>query len=172
MPDSGLEQKRHILVKEGVIMSEVEQYWRRFAQQNQLVSNTPDSWMFGDGTERMGNELGSLVVEGVKTGTCSSLQVYELEQESYPEVGQYDIVLDGKNRPLAIIQYTNIEIIPMNKVTEEFAKSEGEGDLSYSYWYAEHEKFFTWELGLYGLSFSPDMLLVCQNFKVVDIYEG
>lgn len=59
----------------------------------------------------------------------------------------------------------------MNEVSSDFARSEGEGDLSYDYWYREHVKFFTWELSQYGLTFTPDLLLVCQTFKVMDVYK-
>lgn len=151
-------------------MNSIEKYWKDFAQINNLPSTLPEAWMFGDGSESMGDELGALVVNGIKTGTCSAECVYELEGEELQKVGQYDIILDGRENPLAIIQYTDIEVLPMNEVSEAFAFSEGEGDRSYEYWYREHEKFFTWELGLYDLPFTPDMLVVCQTFKVVDIY--
>lgn len=35
----------------------------------------------------------------------------------------------------------------------------------------KHVKFFTWELNLHGLTFTPELLLVCQTFKVIDIYK-
>ncbi|HJG53548.1 MAG TPA: ASCH domain-containing protein, partial [Staphylococcus arlettae] len=60
-------------------------------------------------------------------------------------------------------------ITPMNEVTEAFAALEGEGDLSYEYWYNEHERFFRKELSSYNIEFSIDMDLVCQEFKVVDV---
>lgn len=81
--------------------------------------------MFGDGSKEMGHTLGALVVEGIKTGTCAAHCIYELEGEKLPHVGQFDIVLDGAENPLAIIQYTNIELVKMKDVTPAFAKSEG-----------------------------------------------
>ena len=56
----------------------------------------------------------------------------------------------------------------MNEVTQTFATLEGEGDLSYKYWFEEDEKFFRKELSAYNLNFSYDIDLVCQEFKVVD----
>uniref|UniRef100_UPI00403FB22B ASCH domain-containing protein n=1 Tax=Candidatus Enterococcus willemsii TaxID=1857215 RepID=UPI00403FB22B len=151
-------------------MNTIKTYWENYATKHNLPLTLPDYWMFGDGSEAMGNKLGELVIRGIKTGTCAAHCTYELENEPIQQVGQYDIVLDGSNQPLAIIQYTKIEILPMNEVSEEFAISEGEGDLTYDYWYREHEKFFRWELEQYGLAFTPEMLLVCQSFKVVDVY--
>ncbi|WP_207871761.1 hypothetical protein DOK78_000158 [Enterococcus sp. DIV2402] len=153
-------------------MDVVRKYWHTFSQKQGLTQALPDAWMFGDGSEKMGNELGQLVVQGLKTGTCSAKCIHELEEENIPAVGGYEIVLDGQNNPLAIIQYTKIEIVPMNEVSQEFAVSEGEGDLSYEYWYQEHEKFFRWELGQYSLPFTPTIELVCQSFKVVDLYSN
>lgn len=145
----------------------IESYWNLYAKEHGLTLSIPPAWMFGDGSKEMGDELGSLVVQGIKTGTCAAHCIHELEGEPIPQVNDYAIILDGDNEPLAIIQYTNIDFVNMNEVTAEFARSEGEGDLSYDYWYREHVKFFTWELGLHGMTFTPELLLVCQTFQVV-----
>lgn len=151
-------------------MSEmVQTYWETFAKERGLDLICPDAWTFGDGAE-MADRLGKLVIDGVKTATCAAHCIHEIEGEEIPRVGEYNIVLNGKNEPLAIIRYTEVELVKMNEVTRDFARSEGEGDLSYEYWYDGHVRFFTWELGQYGLEFTPDLLLVCQRFEVVDIY--
>ena len=49
-------------------------------------------------------------------------------------------------------------------MTEEFARKEGEGDLSLEYWRKEHKAFFTRE-GYY----SDDMELVAEEFKLIEI---
>lgn len=152
-------------------VDKIEEYWCMYARENKLTMNVPDAWMFGDGSKEMGDELGGLVVKGIKTGTCAAHCIFEYEGEVIPKVGQFDIVLDGENNPLAIIKYTKIDFVKMNEVTNDFASSEGEGDLSYDYWYRGHVKFFSWELNQFGLTFTPDLLLVCQTFKVMDIYK-
>ncbi|MBC1475287.1 ASCH domain-containing protein [Listeria grandensis] len=153
-----------------MVLENVKAYWGAYAVANGLDRNVPPAWMFGDGSQEMGDRLGSLVVQGIKTGTCAAHCVFELENEPIPEVNTYEIVLDGSNEPLAIIKYTKIELVKMNEVTHDFARSEGEGDLSYEYWYTGHKKFFTWELAQYGRAFTDDLLLVCQTFEVMDIY--
>lgn len=152
-------------------VDKIEEYWCMYARENKLTMNVPDAWMFGDGSKEMGDELGGLVVKGIKTGTCAAHCIFEYEGEVIPKVGQFDIVLDGENNPLAIIKYTKIDFVKMNEVTSDFASSEGEGDLSYDYWYRGHVKFFSWELNQFGLTFTPDLLLVCQTFKVMDTYK-
>ncbi|WP_199897176.1 ASCH domain-containing protein [Paenilisteria weihenstephanensis] len=148
----------------------MEAYWESFAKKNGLDLECPAAWAFGDGAE-MADRLGALVVNGVKTATCAAHCVHEIEGEAIPQVGEYNIILDGKNEPLAIIRYTEVELVKMNEVSRDFARSEGEGDLSYEYWYEAHVNFFTWELGQYGREFTPDLLLVCQRFEVVDVFE-
>lgn len=151
-------------------MKIVKQYWERFAKENDLSRDAPEAWMFGNGSKAMANELGQLVLEGKKTGTCSAKCMFDLEGDELPQIDEYEIVLDGDCNPLAIIQYTKVEVMPMKNVSEAFALSEGEGDLSYDYWYQEHERAFSEELNQHGLKFTPDLLVVCQNFKVVDTY--
>ncbi|MBC1227410.1 ASCH domain-containing protein [Listeria booriae] len=149
----------------------VKNFWQTYARKNNLpLEPIPPAWMFGDGTEEMGDRLGNLVVKGLKTGTCAAHCIHEIENEPIPKVNDYEIVLDGRNEPLVIIKYTKVELVKMNEVTEAFAKSEGEGDLSYDYWYSAHERFFTWELGQYGRTFTPDLLLVCQTIEAVETY--
>ena len=150
-------------------MESVKTYWEQFQKKHKLSQSQPEAWMFGDGSEAMGNDLGELVVQGVKRATCSAKCLHDLEGEDLPAVGQYGIILNGKSEPLCIIQFTKVSITPMNEVTEAFAALEGEGDLSYEYWYNEHERFFRKELSSYNIEFSIDMDLVCQEFKVVDV---
>lgn len=145
----------------------IETFWQLFLEKENLNLPTPDAWMFGDQTKEMGDELSFLVAEGKKTATCSLHKLYEIENESIPVVGEYDIILDGDKNPLLITQVTRVELIKMSDVTPELAKREGEGDLSYDYWYQAHEDFFSNELTALGLDFHPDILLVWEEFKVV-----
>lgn len=127
--------------------------------------------MFGDDSKEMRDELRSLIVKGIKTGTYAADCVYGLEREEIQKFGQYDIVLAGDNTRLVIIKYTEIDFLKMNEVTSDFSRSEGTGDLSYDYWYSERVEFLTWELSTYGLTFAPDLLLICQTFRVMDVFE-
>ncbi|MED3202201.1 ASCH domain-containing protein [Bacillus toyonensis] len=119
----------------------------------------------------MRDELRSLIVKGIKTGTYAADSVYGLEGEEIQKFGQYDIVLAGDNTRLAIIKYTEIDFLKMNEVTSDFSRSEGTGDLSYDYSYSVRVEFLTWELSTYGLTFAPDLLLICQTFRVMDVFE-
>ncbi|WNB91018.1 ASCH domain-containing protein [Bacillus sp. NEB1478] len=143
-----------------------QKYWDDFWESE--GKNKPASvsaWQFGAEPDH----LAQLVIDGVKTATCSGLIFYEMENEPLPSVGDYSIILSSKDVPLAIIKTTEVKTMPMNEVPEDFAVAEGEGDRSYRYWKEAHVAFFTAELSKMGLEFSEEMLLVCERFKLIDV---
>ncbi|GEK30013.1 RNA-binding protein [Kurthia zopfii] len=150
-------------------MKTIEQFWFEFTEKNNISEQCPNAWMFGDGTKEMGDSLGALVVEGVKTATCSAAISYELDHEPLPQIGQYDIVLDGSNQPIAIIKNESVTLMKMNEVTHSFSYLEGEGDRSHKYWYDAHVEFFTNQLKHYNLAFVEDLQVVCEIFEVVHL---
>ncbi|WP_210607971.1 ASCH domain-containing protein [Priestia flexa] len=140
-------------------MNEINQFWQEFCRKNNLTNvSYKEAFQFGTSP----GWLASLVVEGKKTATTSGYVFYELENEELPKKGDYSIVLDENNQPVAVIQIQSVDVLPMNEVSEEFALAEGEGD--YNFWWHAHEEFFTNELKLYGKTFSPDLIVVCERF--------
>lgn len=148
-------------------MNEASQlYWDEFWKSRYQEKPTRVSaWQFGADPDH----LAQLVIDGVKSATCSGLIFYENENEPLPSVEDYSIILNSKDEPLAIIKTVEVKIMPMNEVPEEFAIAEGEGDRTYQYWKEAHEKFFTKELRKLGLEFSEDIRLVCERFELVDV---
>ena len=137
-------------------------YWNEFwgaKERPALVS----AWMFGEAAD----ELAQSVIERRKTATCSAHVLYGLENEPVPIIGEYSIILNSLEEPVAIIKTVEVSVIPMNEVTEEFALAEGDG--SYRNWKDIHERYFKRELGKVGLEFSEDILLVCERFELVDV---
>lgn len=140
----------------------LQQFWNEFCDATSEEGiEYRDAFQFGASADW----LAELVVEGKKTATTSGLVFYEMEKEVIPKAGEYYIVLNGKDEPVAVIQIQSVEVVPMNEVTEEFALAEGAGD--YRFWWEVHEKFFTDLLGEYQLQFAPNMLVVCERFKKV-----
>jgi uncharacterized protein YhfF len=116
-----------------------------------------ERWAFGD-TERQADDLVKLVLEGVKTATCSNL-----DGEGIAQPGDIFVVVDGKNEPVCAIELTTVEMSTFSEVNEAHALAEGEGDRTLAYWRKEHQRFFeTYDL------FSPDMTLVLMHFKVIE----
>jgi uncharacterized protein YhfF len=124
------------------------------------------AWHFGTGGA-MADELAELVRVGRKRATAGALWSYQDEGEAVPEVGAYSVILDGSDRACCIIRTTEIEIVPFEDVTEEFAATEGEGDGSLAYWREGHWRYFTRELAEFGRRPEPDMPVVCERFDVV-----
>jgi uncharacterized protein YhfF len=115
----------------------------------------------------MADELGALIIEGTKTATCSALWEWESEGEAPPEPGTVTIVLDGRGQPIGIVETTEVTIRKYNEVGADFARDEGEGDLSLAYWREAHKNFFSRFLPKIGLAFSEDMPLVCERFRLI-----
>jgi uncharacterized protein YhfF len=150
--------------------SNIEEYWATFLET--LPDHSPyrdKAYVpepFGDNPQ-LANELGALVLSGIKTGTCSALWEWEAEGNPIPEVGSISITLDGTGSPICILETTEISIRRFDEVDEDFARSEGEGDLSLRYWRQAHRDFFSRVLPKFGREFSEQMPLVCERFKLI-----
>lgn len=143
-------------------MDNIQQFWNDFCVVTQQEGiKYKDAFQFGGSVDW----LADLVVEGKKTATTSGYVFYELENEALPQAGEYYIVLNGTDVPVAVIQIESVEVMPMNEVSEQFALAEGEGD--YQFWWDAHEQFFSDLLKAYDKEFSPNMLVVCERFKKV-----
>ena len=121
------------------------------------------AWAFGGAPDK----LARLVLQGVKTATCSALALYEYENEEIPKVGDYSVILDSDNQAVCIIRTTKVYIAAFDQVSERHAYLEGEGDRSLEYWRRVHEEFFTEELKTIQQKFDTKMELVCEEFEVV-----
>lgn len=141
-----------------------QKYWDEYWKDREKPSSV-HAWQFGASPD----ELAQLVIDGIKTATCSGHVLYEIENEPIPAPNDYSIILNSKDEPVAIIKTVEVTLTPMNEVSEEFAIAEGEGDLTYQYWKDAHEKFFKEALQEIGQEYSEDMLLVCERFNLIDV---
>lgn len=153
-------------MKEGEAMKAAADLWKAYQKVNTVASALYDAWAFGDNKE-MANEFAELVLAGTKTATASSFLLYELENEPLPYEGLYNIILDGDDHTVAVVQTTDVKVIPFDEVTEEFAYLEGEGDRTLAYWRRVHEDFFKREFAGIGAVLHEQTPVVCEKFKVV-----
>lgn len=137
-----------------------------FYTENNDVNKTYDAWRFGGDTS-IANELAKLVVNGIKTATASAYQLYELENSPLPPIGGLNIILDSDDNAVCITKTTKVYTCPFLEVSESHAFKEGEGDCSLAYWRKVHKEFFSKELKVCDLNFYENMLIVCEEFKVV-----
>ena len=117
------------------------------------------SFAFGDGPA-LADELLELVLAGVKTATCSTE-----DEPNTSTPGERWIVRDGRGTPRCVIESTEITYRRFAEVDATFACEEGEGDRSLAYWRQAHREYF----GRQG-KFSEDMMLMCERFRLVEIF--
>ncbi|WP_271754789.1 ASCH domain-containing protein [Cohnella sp. JJ-181] len=148
----------------------VEQMWKLFTETRRKEEELPSPYRFvfrfGDAKE-LCEVLTNLVLERKKCGTAYSPWFFEHDGLPVPQAGDYSIVTDWEGAARCIIQTLETNIIPFNEVKEEFARMEGEGDLSLSYWRKAHEAYFTRECQRTSHVFSYQMPVFCEVFRVV-----
>ena len=127
------------------------------------LSGTYDAWAFGEAPD----ELAELVIQGIKTATCSSYDLYQINNEPLPKAGDYSIILNSNEEAVCIIKTKKVYVTEYNQVSADHAFKEGEGDRSLEYWRMVHESFLTNELSSVHRSFDEHTKVVCEEFEVV-----
>lgn len=107
------------------------------------------------------------VLKGDKRATTSLLAAYAHDREALPQVGQRSMVRDSRNRDIAIIEVTRVEIRRYREVDAAYATIEGEGDKSLAYWQRVHWAYLTAECARVGVPLHEEVELVLEYFKVV-----
>jgi uncharacterized protein YhfF len=117
------------------------------------------------------------VLSGEKTATASLREEYEPHgPDRLPRVGERSVVVDSDNRPVAIIETTEVRVVPAGEVDEQFARDEGEGFESVADWRGAHERFWgpnpsREAAGAPAFEIDDDTLVVCERFRVVERLE-
>lgn len=122
-----------------------------------------EAWAYSEAA----NKLADLTNKGIKCATSSAFILYEKENIDLPKVNDYSVILDEAGQAVCIVKTIKVDVVPFNKVNEEHAYKEGEGDRSLVYWRKIHKEFFLNEMARFGLSFKEDMLVVCEEFVKV-----
>lgn len=118
-----------------------------------------ETFSFGD-SPKMADELLDLVLKGRKTATAWAA----IHGPLGTEVGKQMIITDWQDHPRVVIETIELTRLRFSEVSESFACDEGEGNQTLAYWRKEHEAYFKRE----G-TFSENMEVYCQRFKIVDI---
>lgn len=126
----------------------------------------PEAWGFGN-SPQMADELCNLVLEGIKVATCSLLWEYEQDGVPIPRSGDLSIILDGQGKPGCLIETTRVNVRPFNGIDQDWARLEGEGDLSLEYWRKGHWHYNSVLCEQIGRTPTEDMPLVCEEFRVL-----
>jgi uncharacterized protein YhfF len=116
------------------------------------------------------------ILRGEKTAGTGLLADYQRDGDEPGSPGERQLLVDFDDRPVAIIEITDVTIRRMADVDLEFAIAEGEGFASVADWRAAHERFFgsyiqeirsgngdpEWQL-------TDDTLVTCERFRVIQL---
>ena len=144
-------------------------YWQNFVATHNVENVNFSAYAFGS-NDKYADELANLVEQGKKTATSSVYDMYLLEEEDLPKVGDYNVILDSQSNAVCVTKTTAVKVVRFKDVSESHAYLEGEGDRSLEYWIAVHAPFFAEEYAKYlepDKQFTMDSLCVCEEFEVL-----
>jgi len=142
--------------------------WDDFTEKNKQYRNVnpTGSFYFCDNKEDA-DICAQLVVDRVKQATATSLWWFEKNQEKLPQIGDLNIITNWDGTEKAIIETTKVEQVTYNEISSNFAKIEGEGDQSLTYWKKIHWAYYSREMKLFGEKPTKTMIIVCEYFKTI-----
>ncbi|MDQ0511414.1 ASCH domain-containing protein [Ancylobacter amanitiformis] len=109
----------------------------------------------------------ALVLAGQKRATASSLAELQLAGLALPQPGELSIVTNGAGEAKAVIRTCSVDIRRFAEVDEEFARAEGEGDLTLAWWRSAHLAYFTRVLAGSGHVVNDELEIACERFELV-----
>lgn len=108
-----------------------------------------------------------LVVAGQKCATASSLAELDLAGIPVPETGDYSVITGWSGEARAVIRTTSVDIRRFGDVDADFARTEGEGDLTLEWWRTAHRAYYERVLAGSSYAADDDLLIACERFEVV-----
>ena len=130
---------------------------------------------FGFPRTELRRQLVDAILRGEKTATAGLLVDLEREHETLAIPGERQVVIDAEDRPVAVIEITEVAVRRMADVDVAFARDEGEGFQTVRDWREAHERFFGGyideiraDLQDPGWRLDDDTQIVCERFRVVE----
>ncbi|QGN46552.1 ASCH domain-containing protein [Micromonospora sp. WMMD558] len=119
------------------------------------------------------DRLVAAILSGAKTTTTGLLIGYEHDGEPLPVAGGRSVVVDSADRPVAVIELTDVRVLRLGDVDLAHARDEGEGFETVADWRTGHEEFwhgaeFRDFLGDPDFTVDDDTLAVAERFRVVE----
>lgn len=145
----------------------VAQLWNRYRAINpDAPANVPISFHFCD-NEKDADLCADLVARGIKRATAPSVAELELAGDPMPQVGDYAIVTDWTGNAVAVIRTTAVETKRFADVDADFARAEGEGDLTLKWWREAHHAYYSSVLAGTDYTVDDDLEVICERFDLV-----
>jgi uncharacterized protein YhfF len=97
---------------------------------------------------------------GEKTATAGLAELYEADGEPIPRVGERFALAGYDDEPVAVVEATEVRVVPAREIDVQFARDEGEGFETVEEWRVAHERFFDRPI-------EPETRIVAIRFRVV-----
>jgi uncharacterized protein YhfF len=115
------------------------------------------------GTE-LRRRLVALVLAGEKTATAGLAADHAPHTgDPLPRAGDRYALLDFDDRPVGVVETTEVRIVPAGEIDEAFARDEGEGFETVADWRAAHERFWSDRGGI-----DDATPIVAERFRLVE----
>ncbi|MEU0530814.1 ASCH domain-containing protein [Amycolatopsis tolypomycina] len=88
------------------------------------------------------DKLAAAVLRGEKTSTTGLVAEYEKYGEELPVVGERELMIDSAGEGVAVLETTEVRILPLSEVDLQHALDEGEGFTSVAEWRADHTDYW------------------------------
>ena len=118
------------------------------------------------------DQLVSAILSGEKTSTTSLVLEYELASEPLPNIGARSVLIDSANEPVAVLEVTEVRLVPLEEVDLAHARDEGEGHQTLAEWRTDHEHYFhspqmREALGIADFTVDDATPVVLERFRVL-----
>ena len=84
------------------------------------------------GTQELADDGAALILQGTKTATSSPF--WDYPDGRIPFVGALSVLLDGRRRPVGIVETVGVETVRFRDITTEMASAYGEGERTLAWW--------------------------------------
>jgi uncharacterized protein YhfF len=116
------------------------------------------------------------VLRAEKTATAGLLVDYERQGEPLPQAGERYALVDNDGRDVAVVEITEVRVLPIGATDLEFARDEGEGFESVAAWRAAHDRYWRSyaneireHLGDPDWDVTDETLYVAERFRLVEL---
>jgi uncharacterized protein YhfF len=82
--------------------------------------------------------------------------------------GDYWVILSPMGEIWCLVRIASVTEYSFNRVPQEWAEVEGEGDISLRWWRDAHRAYYQKQCDLWGIEWSEDYLVVCESWDLVE----
>ena len=123
------------------------------------------------------DRLVAAILAGEKTTTSCLYLELEVDGEDLPEAGRREVVIDSAGRPVAVIETTEVRVLPLGEVDRQHAVDEGEGFSGVRDWRRAHEEYwhsaqYREAIGQPGFTVDDTTPMIALRFRLVEDLRG